>query len=106
MSVSTDFKKVEVAITNASPMTKFTRKKFDLNEQLDLIKSAVPVSKLDDVEEEEDQEIEKTMITKSNKSRVLDEEDDSESEPFTHTTILDMSKIAKLKVVKGIVKNR
>lgn len=35
ISVSTDFKKVEVEITKESPMTKFTKKKLSLEEQLD-----------------------------------------------------------------------
>jgi hypothetical protein len=68
----------------------------------------VPVHKFEEIEEESDEE--KTRLSKSHNkskvscSRVLDEESSDDS-PMD-TTIMDMSKIAKLKVVKGIIKNR
>lgn len=99
-----------------------------------MIKSAVPVTTLEglhDIYEEEDKENEKSFTSRSgnksklltdrsnkskskllidrsnkSKSRLLLDDSDSETDPYAHSLIMNMEKIAKLKNVKGLDKKR
>lgn len=115
---------------SASPMKKMTTKKFDLNEQLDMIRAKVPTTALEgltDIYQEEEGEDEKSKsrisksgtnrISRSNtksrlltdrsrsKSRILDDSD-SETDPYAYSSYMDTEKVQKLKFVKGIDKKR
>jgi len=87
-----------------------------------MIKSAVPAARLEglhDIYEEEDKENEKSYTSRSgtksklltdrsgkSRSRFLLDDSDSETDPYAHSQIMDMEKIAKLKMVKGLDKKR
>ena len=59
----------------------------------------MPVNKLEEIEEESDEE--KTLLTKSKI-----EEEESSDEIITNASVMDISRIAKLRVVKGLNKSK
>lgn len=79
-------------------MTKYTKHEFSHGDKLEKLRSAVPVTKIEDVEEESERE-----ETSPTGSKLIDEESSDETEV---TSIMNVSKIRKLKVVRGLNKSK